>query len=427
GKGPELFFNLATQGLSEGEYVRRFRYAEAVSTAEVALKDYSFKTPAYGLLHSKMSGELANQRESYQHYDYPGRFKQDPSGKAFTGYRLDALRAGAMTGSGESNAAMLMPGSSFTLTEHPNPTLNSGWQLVVITHSGQQPQALEEESGGEPTTYSNSFEVISAKSTWRADLPYKPMVDGPQIATVVGPAGEEIYCDEYGRIKLQFPWDRYGASDDQSSCWVRVSQGWAGGQYGLIAIPRIGHEVIVSFLEGDPDQPIVTGRTFHATNPSPYPLPANKTRTSLRTSTHKGAGFNELRFEDQAGQEEVFIHAQKDMNTVVLNNRSTTVTADHTENVGGNQAVSVIKDQSTEIQGQQTIAISGSRSTVVGDATATEDVHDSLQVKNNILIQSKQGGILIANGIGFFSISDKGDITIKGNTVTINGNRIDLN
>ncbi|WP_225085949.1 type VI secretion system tip protein VgrG [Pectobacterium colocasium] len=426
-KGPELFFNLATQGLSEGEYVRRFRYAEAVSTAEVALKDYSFKTPAYGLLHSKMSSELTNQRESYQHFDYPGRFKQDPSGKAFTGYRLDALRAGAMTGSGESNAAMLMPGSSFTLTEHPNPTLNAAWQLVAITHSGQQPQALEEESGGDPTTYSNSFEVISAKSTWRADLPYKPMVDGPQIATVVGPAGEEIYCDEYGRIKLQFPWDRYGASDDQSSCWVRVSQGWAGGQYGLIAIPRIGHEVIVSFLEGDPDQPIVTGRTFHATNPSPYPLPANKTRTSLRTSTHKGAGFNELRFEDQAGQEEVFIHAQKDMNTVVLNNRSTTVTADHEESVGGNQTVSVIKDQSTEIQGQQTIAISGSRSTVVGDATATEDVHDSLQVKNNILIQSKQGGILIANGIGFFSISDKGDITIKGNTVTINGNRIDLN
>ncbi|MEQ9745469.1 type VI secretion system tip protein TssI/VgrG [Pectobacterium actinidiae] len=426
-KGPELFFNLATQGLSEGEYVHRFRYAEAVSTAEVALKDYSFKTPAYGLLHKKMSSELDHQRDTYQHFDYPGRFKKDPSGKAFTGYRLDALRANAMAGSGESNAAMLMPGCTFLLTEHPNPTLNTGWQLVAITHSGQQPQALEEESGGEPTTYSNSFEVISAKSTWRADLPYKPMVDGPQIATVVGPAGEEIYCDEYGRIKLQFPWDRYGSSDDQSSCWVRVSQGWAGGQYGLIAIPRIGHEVIVSFLEGDPDQPIVTGRTFHATNPSPYPLPANKTRTSLRTSTHKGAGFNELRFEDQAGQEEVFIHAQKDMNTVVLNNRSTTVTADHTENVGGNQTVSVIKDQSTEIQGQQTTAISGSRSTVVGDVTATEEIHDSLQVKNNILIQSKQGGILIATDGGFIAISKEGAINIKGTTVTVNGDRIDLN
>ncbi|WP_248465069.1 type VI secretion system tip protein VgrG [Pectobacterium versatile] len=419
-KGPELFFNLATQGLSEGEYVRRFRYAEAVSTAEVALKDYSFKTPAYGLLHSRMSGELANQRESYQHYDYPGRFKQDPSGKAFTGYRLDALRAGAMTGSGESNAAMLMPGSSFTLTEHPNPALNSGWQLVAITHSGQQPQALEEESGGEPTTYSNSFEVISAKSTWRADLPYKPMVDGPQIATVVGPAGEEIYCDEYGRIKLQFPWDRYGSSNDQSSCWVRVSQGWAGGQYGLIAIPRIGHEVIVSFLEGDPDQPIVTGRTFHATNPSPYPLPANKTRTSIRTSTHKGAGFNELRFEDQSGQEEVFIHAQKDMNTVVLNNRTTCVTADHTESIGGNQAVSVVKDQSTEIQGQQSIAVTKNRNTVVDD-------NDSLQVKNNIAIQSQKGDILIATDKGFIGIGADGVINIKGTHIVINGQQIDLN
>nr|WP_232487933.1 type VI secretion system tip protein VgrG [Pectobacterium parmentieri] len=425
-KGPELFFNLATQGLSEGEYVRRFRYAEAVSTAEVALKDYSFKTPAYGLLHRKMSGELEHQRETYQHFDYPGRFKKDPSGKAFTGYRLDALRAGAMTGSGESNAAMLMPGSSFTLTEHPNPTLNAAWQLVAITHSGQQPQALEEESGGEPTTYSNSFEVVSAKSTWRAGLPYKPMVDGPQIATVVGPSGEEIYCDEYGRIKLQFPWDRYGASDDQSSCWVRVSQGWAGGQYGLIAIPRIGHEVIVSFLEGDPDQPIVTGRTFHATNPSPYPLPANKTRTSLRTSTHKGAGFNELRFEDQAGQEEVFIHAQKDMNTVVLNNRSTTVTADHTESVGGNQTVSVEKDQHTEIQGEQAIAIIGSRSTVIGKDGKGKS-HDSLQVKNNIAIQSQKGDILIATNGGFIGISAEGDITIKGKTITVNGSRIDLN
>ncbi|MBP2837310.1 type VI secretion system tip protein VgrG [Dickeya parazeae] len=427
-KGPELFFNLATQGLSEGAYVRRFRYAEAVSTAEVALKDYSFKTPAYGLLHNKMSSELDHQRESYQHFDYPGRFKQDPSGKAFTGYRLDALRAGAMTGAGESNAAELMPGSTFTLTEHPNPAFNLAWQVVAVTHSGQQPQALEEESGGEPTTISNSFEVVKATTTWRAAMPYKPMVDGPQIATVVGPAGEEIYCDEFGRVKLQFPWDRYGASDDQSSCWVRVSQGWAGGQYGLIAIPRIGHEVVVSFLEGDPDQPIVTGRTFHATNPSPYPLPASKTRTSLRTRTHKGAGFNELRFEDQAGQEEVFIHAQKDMNTVVLNNRSTSVNASHTENVGGdqtvvvqhNQTVSVKENQVTEIQGEQTVAVTRNRHTTVDD-------NESLQVKNNIAIQSQSGDILIATAGGFIAIDKDGNISITGKGLVLNGTRIDLN
>ncbi|ASN83552.1 type VI secretion system tip protein VgrG [Pectobacterium versatile] len=428
-KGPELFFNLATQGLSEGAYVRRFRYAETVRTAEVALKDYSFKTPAYGLLHNKMSGELEHQRESYQHFDYPGRFKQDPSGKAFTGYRLDALRAGAMTGSGESNAAELMPGSSFTLTEHPNLALNIAWQLVAITHSGQQPQALEEESGGEPTTYSNSFEVVKASTTWRADLPYKPMVDGPQIATVVGPAGEEIYCDQYGRVKLQFPWDRYGASDDQSSCWVRVSQGWAGGQYGLIAIPRIGHEVIVSFLEGDPDQPIVTGRTFHATNPSPYPLPANKTRTSIRTSTHKGAGFNELRFEDQAGQEEVFIHAQKDMNTVVLNNRSTGVGVDHAENVGRDQVsvigrhqiLNVVENQGTEIQGAQKVIIGAGRETEV-------TMNDKLTVTGNITITSTGGNIELTTGAGSLTIYKNGDIDIKGVKVNVIGSeRIDLN
>ncbi|KHS73600.1 type VI secretion protein VgrG [Pectobacterium brasiliense] len=428
-KGPELFFNLATQGLSEGAYVRRFRYAEAVRTAEVALKDYSFKTPAYGLLHNKMSGELEHQRESYQHFDYPGRFKQDPSGKAFTGYRLDALRAGAMTGSGESNAAELMPGSSFTLTEHPNLALNIAWQLVAITHSGQQPQALEEESGGEPTTYSNSFEVVKASTTWRADLPYKPMVDGPQIATVVGPAGEEIYCDQYGRVKLQFPWDRYGASDDQSSCWVRVSQGWAGGQYGLIAIPRIGHEVIVSFLEGDPDQPIVTGRTFHVTNPSPYPLPANKTRTTLRTTTHKGAGFNELRFEDQAGQEEVFIHAQKDMNTVVLNNRSTGVGVDHAENVGRDQIsvigrhqiLNIVKNQGTEIQGAQKVIIGAGRETEV-------TMNEKLTVTGNITITSTGGNIELTTGAGSLTIYQNGNIDIKGVKVNVVGSeRIDLN
>ncbi|MDY4380532.1 type VI secretion system tip protein VgrG, partial [Pectobacterium brasiliense] len=375
-KGPELFFNLATQGLSEGEYVRRFHYAERVSTAEVELKDYSFKTPAYGLSHKKMSGELAHQRESYQHYDYPGRYKQDPSGKAFSGYRLDALRSGAVTSEGESNCAGLMPGNTFTLTEHPNATLNAVWQTVSVTHVGQQPQALEEESGGEPTTMSNSFAVVKGTTTWRAAMPYKPMVDGPQIATVVGPTGEEIYCDQYGRVKLQFPWDRYGASNDQSSCWVRVSQGWAGGQYGMIAIPRIGHEVIVSFLEGDPDQPIVTGRTFHATNPSPYPLPANKTRTVLRTKTHQGEGFNELRFEDQAGQEEIYLHGQKDLKALVENDVVWHIKHDaHTEidnervtRVKANDHLTVENEKRDHVKGALSLTVDASMHQKLGQA-----------------------------------------------------------
>ncbi|MEI7239750.1 MULTISPECIES: type VI secretion system Vgr family protein [Pectobacterium] len=426
-KGPELFFNLATQGLSEGEYVRRFHYAERVSTAEVELKDYSFKTPAYGLSHKKMSGELAHQRESYQHYDYPGRYKQDPSGKAFSGYRLDALRSGAVTSEGESNCAGLMPGNTFTLTEHPNATLNAVWQTVSVTHVGQQPQALEEESGGEPTTMSNSFAVVKGTTTWRAAMPYKPMVDGPQIATVVGPTGEEIYCDPYGRVKLQFPWDRYGASNDQSSCWVRVSQGWAGGQYGMIAIPRIGHEVIVSFLEGDPDQPIVTGRTFHATNPSPYPLPANKTRTVLRTKTHQGEGFNELRFEDQAGQEEIYLHGQKDLKALVENDVVWHIKHDaHTEidnerviRIKANDHLTVENEKRDHVKGALSLTVDASMHQKLGQALLVE-AGEEVHVKAGAKVVLEAGAELTLKVGGSFVKIDPSGVTLVGPGIKMN-------
>ncbi|KHS95290.1 type IV secretion protein Rhs [Pectobacterium brasiliense] len=426
-KGPELFFNLATQGLSEGEYVRRFHYAERVSTAEVELKDYSFKTPAYGLSHKKMSSELAHQRESYQHYDYPGRYKQDPSGKAFSDYRLDALRSGAVTSEGESNCAGLMPGNTLTLTEHPNAALNAVWQTVSVTHVGQQPQALEEESGGEPTTMSNSFAVVKGTTTWRAAMPYKPMVDGPQIATVVGPAGEEIYCDPYGRVKLQFPWDRYGASNDQSSCWVRVSQGWAGGQYGMIAIPRIGHEVIVSFLEGDPDQPIVIGRTFHTTNCPPYDLPAHKTRTVLRTKTHQGEGFNELRFEDQAGQEEIYLHGQKDLKALVENDVVWHIKHDaHTEidnerviRIKANDHLTVENEKRDHVKGGLSLTVDASMHQKLGQALLVE-AGEEVHVKAGAKVVLEAGAELTLKVGGSFVKIDPSGVSIVGPAININ-------
>ncbi|MBY8096849.1 type VI secretion system tip protein VgrG, partial [Vibrio fluvialis] len=150
------------------------------------------------------------------------------------------------------------------------------------------------------TTYSNQWCAIPGHQHWKAEPESSPRVDGPMIATVVGPKGEEIFCDEHGRVKVHFHWDRDSQQDEHSSCWVRVSQGWAGNQYGVMAIPRIGHEVIVSFLNGDPDQPIITGRTYHATNKSAYALPEHKTKTVLRSQTHQGEGYNELSFDDQA-------------------------------------------------------------------------------------------------------------------------------
>ncbi|RKJ89480.1 type VI secretion system tip protein VgrG [Aeromonas veronii] len=367
-QGPALLFNLGQSLATQGPHVHQFHYREVVRPSEVALKDYSFKTPAYGLLHSAVSRELAHQRDTYPHFDYPGRFKQDPSGKAFTQHRLDALRNDAVAGNGKSNCAALLPGQTFILTEHRNAAFNIAWQVVDVTHTGTQPQALEEEGGDGPTTLTNAFSVVNARQTWRPRLECKPMVDGPQVALVVGPEGEEIYCDEHGRVKLQFPWDRYGSSNDQSSCWVRVSQGWAGGQYGMMAIPRIGHEVIVSFLEGDPDQPIVTGRTYHATNRPPYALPANKARTVLRTLTHQGKGYNELSFDDQAGQEEIFLRAQRDLRVVVEHDVVWQVQHDVIEQIAGTYQGEVKGDHHLSVEGERREHIQRDLSLTVGGA-----------------------------------------------------------
>ncbi|MFH7526135.1 type VI secretion system tip protein TssI/VgrG [Aeromonas enteropelogenes] len=408
--GPELFFNLGNRSLEQGPYVRQFHYREAVRTSDVELKDYSFKTPAYGLSHKKLGAELEHQRQSYQHFDYPGRYKQDPSGKAFAQHRLDALRNDAVTGQGKSNSAALLPGQYFSLTEHPNANLNSDWQIVHIRHTGQQPQALEEEGGSGPTVYHNEFGVVKASTTWRARIgspqaPHKPMVDGPQIAMVVGPEGEEIYCDEHGRVKLQFPWDRYGSSNDQSSCWVRVSQGWAGGQYGMMAIPRIGHEVIVSFLEGDPDQPIVTGRTYHATNRPPYELPANKTRTVLRTETHQGEGFNELRFEDQARQEEIYLHGQKDLNVLIENDAAWHIKHDEHRDIDNERVTRIKANDHLTVEGEKRDHIKGDHSLTV-DASLHQKLGQSLLVDAGQEVHIKVGDKLV--------LEAGSEITLKG-------------
>ncbi|MCS3458810.1 type VI secretion system tip protein VgrG [Aeromonas sp. BIGb0445] len=429
--GPELFFNLGNRSLEQGAYIRQFHYRKSVRPSEVALKDYSFKTPAYGLSHNKMGGELEHQRDTYQHFDYPGRYKQDGSGKAFAQHRLDALRNDAAISTGQSNCAALLPGQRFALSEHPNGALNIDWQVVSVSHEGKQPQALEEEGGDGPTTIDNSFEVVKASNQWRPrlgrDAAHKPMVDGPQIAFVVGPEGEEIYCDEHGRVKLQFPWDRYGSSNDMSSCWVRVSQGWAGGQYGMMAIPRIGHEVIVSFLEGDPDQPIVTGRTFHATNRPPYELPANKTRTVLRTETHQGEGFNELRFEDQAGQEEIYIHGQKDLNLLIENDTTWHIKHDEHNDIDFDRITRIKANDHLSVDGEKRDHIKADYSLTV-DASLHQKIAQALLVEAGQEIHFKSGQkVVLEAGAeitlkvgGSFVKVDPSGVTLVGPTIKMN-------
>jgi len=330
-------YNATSGGQSDEPFINGFKYKHSVKTANVSLKDYSFKKPQYSFLHSVSGKDLAHQKPDYEHFDYPGRYKSDAAGKPISQSRLDYLRRHSQLAEADSNIMQAAVASKFNLQDHGDSSFNRDWLIVSARHTGEQGGAAEEANTEKPTRYRNSFKAIPGHKPWQAKPTPKPLVTGPQIATVSGPENEEIYCDEFGRVKVQFPWDRYGQNDELASCWIRVSQGWAGGQYGFMAIPRIGHEVIVSFLEGDPDQPIITGRTYHSNNVTPYILPNHKTRTVLRTNTHKGDGSNELRFEDEASREQIYIHGEKDLDIIIKNI--------HRENIGNDQHITVGHDQ----------------------------------------------------------------------------------
>ncbi|WP_099133996.1 type VI secretion system tip protein TssI/VgrG [Xenorhabdus ehlersii] len=393
--------------------VSHLTHRAQVRPAQVQLKDYTFKNPAWPAEFSQQMKEDTLQQLYYEHYDYPGRFKDEAHGKDFTRYRLEGLRNNAVTGQGRGHAIAIQPGRLFTLYNHPREDLNQSWQVVGASHAGSQPQALETAHSGTGTTLNSQFHFIRHNQHWRPALLPKPVIDGPQIAKVVGPAGEEIFCDQYGRIRLQFPWDRYGKSDDQSSCWIRVTQPWAGQGWGMLAIPRIGQEVVVDFLHGDPDQPIVIGRTYHASNIPPGGLPGSKTQMAFRSKTHKGEGYNELLFEDAKGSEKLSLHAQKDMDTTVLNDRSTRVMHDHTESVGHNQAISVRADRHKEVVGMEVSSI--------GTRQVTVEKTSVLSVKGQITIQSTESGITLGNTKGSIAIDADGNIHITGKTVIVNG------
>ncbi|MEM5734066.1 type VI secretion system tip protein TssI/VgrG, partial [Shewanella algae] len=242
-----------------------------------------------------------------------------------------------------------------------------------------------------------------------------------------GPKDEEIFCDEYGRVKVQFPWDRYAKGDEHGSCWIRVSQGWAGGQYGFMALPRIGHEVIVSFLDGDPDQPIITGRAFHAVNQVPYALPAHKTRTVLKTQSHKGEGSNELRFEDEAGEEEIYLHAQKDLNLLTENDRHEHIKHDshldvdneRRSRIGGNDHLTVLGESRQQVTGDKSLIVDGSYQQKVAAKEALE-VGSEVHLKSLGKIVLDAGAEISISAGGSFVKVDPAGVHLGGAAVNLN-------
>ncbi|HCR98488.1 MULTISPECIES: type VI secretion system Vgr family protein [Halomonas] len=429
---PQVLANLGERtyhsragGTAPTRHVRKLSHTARVAAATATLKDYSFKNPAYAQLHEHLGRDVEahGQQTDYEHFDYPGRYKQDASGQPFTRIRLEELRREAITANAESDLPELAPGVRFSLTDHDTQSLNRDWQVVEARHVGEQPQALEEDGmthsdASGMTRYANQVTLIPGDAPWRPTPNPKPRVDGPQVAFVVGPEGEEIYCDEHGRVKVQFPWDRYAEPNETASCWVRVAQGWAGGGYGSIAIPRIGHEVIVSFLEGDPDQPLVTGRTYHAGNLSPYPLPEHKTRTSIKTQTHQGEGFNELCFEDQAGEEFIYMHAQKNLELHVLNSRQKRVEFDDTATIGNNSHLAVAKDRVETIDGNRDVTVHTNHTEQI-DGERGLKVGGNYQTHANGDITFKADGELILDATKITLVAGGSALVLSGGSVDV--------
>jgi len=349
---------------ADEEHLYFFHYAERLSSGKVTLRDFNFKRPSMDL----EVNQTADKEPQLEVYDYPGLYEYEGPGQDHATARLEALQAVRKLGVGESTSVRFLPGHQFTLQQHPRRELNQAYLITAVTQEGEQPQVLKEQASGEGTKYHSQVHSIPADVSYRPlRFTPKPMVEGPQTAIVVGPKGEEIYVDEHGRVKVQFHWDRLGQKDEKSSCWIRVSQAWAGQSWGGVFIPRIGQEVIVDFLEGDPDRPIITGRVYHGENAPPYYPPQNKTKSTIKSnSSPGGGGFNELRFEDLKGQEEVYLQAEKDWNILVKNDKKQQIGHNETLAVGNNRDKQVGVNQSETIGSNKTIKVGKNHSEQIG-------------------------------------------------------------
>jgi len=419
----------------EDEHVYNYRYREEVRSGAVTLRDFNFTNPALNL----QAESRAQVETELEFYDYPGRYTEAEGGNALADVRLQEIRSRKKQGRGGSTCRRFLPGFRFTLEEHPRLDFNGEVLLLEVEHRGFQPQSLDEGAGtetGEEPQYENRFLCVPSDTPFRPDRRTPgAFVDGPQTARVVGPSGEEIYPDEHGRVKVQFHWDREGQFDEQSSCWVRVSQGGAGGGYGSLFLPRVGQEVIVDFLEGDPDRPIITGRVKNADHLPPYGLSDDKTRSVIKSKTHTGEGANEIRFEDKAGSEQFYLHAQKDLDLRVLSNASRTVDNERHLKVAkasmeklGSRDLTVDQDETVKVGGQdpETGAKAGNLSVTVEkdvleafNQNHREEVAQAYELEAMTIVIQPGTELTLKVGGSFVKLDSSG-ITLKGGKVKIN-------
>ncbi len=348
----QVRYTQITGELEDEDSISDLSLHHEVRPTSMSLTDYNFESPTTDLFNSWTTGVWAGGREDLEIYDYPGEYLTNAAGEELSTIRTQEETSASMVWRGVSNCRAFVSGYKFTLTDHFRGWWNDALVLTAIQHTATVGGSYYGDRG-EPENYSNTFTAIPAAPPFRPPrLTPRPVVQGPQTAVVAGKQGEEIWVDKYGRVKVQFHWDRESQADETSSCWIRVSQLWAGKNWGAMWIPRIGQEVIVDFLEGDPDQPIITGRVYNAVEMPPYELPGERTKSTIKSYSSKGGGgFNEIRFEDKKGSEQIFIHAQ--------GRQDNRVRGSSYEFVGADRHLIVKKDQFEFVEGDQHLHTKG--------------------------------------------------------------------
>ncbi|ENE1440102.1 type VI secretion system Vgr family protein [Salmonella enterica] len=376
------------------EFIHTITANESLRTGQWVLDDFDFTKPR-----SLLANTVANPRETghatYEHYEWPGDYFDKSEGEMLTRIRMEAQRSPGSRVLGGGNIRTLMTGYTFTLENYPTAEVNQEYLLMQTLlfvqdnaqHSGQD----------QHFTFSTRFELHPTREVFRPQRTVsKPHTKGPQSAIVTGPAGQEIWTDQYGRVKVQFGWDRYGKMDENSSCWIRVSYPWAGKGFGMIQIPRIGQEVLVDFKNGDPDLPIIVGRTYNQDTMPPWGLPGMASQSGIFSHSLYGGptNGNMLRFDDKTGAEEVKFHAEKDLNTTVKNNETHTVMVDRTKTIIKNETNSIGEDRNTTVTKNDGLSVKLAQPINIG-TTYRLDVGDqfTLRCGNAALVLHKDGSI----------------------------------
>jgi type VI secretion system secreted protein VgrG len=434
------------------DVVTRFALKHEWRPGKYAMNDYNFELPSTDLEVASASRVEVGGNRRYELYEYPGDYRRKAQGESLARIRMQEVESISLVVSGTSTCRGMAAGYRFTLTGHDRQDLN---QTYVITKVQHEAKGNNGAGAGGTATYTNDFIAVPDSVPFRSlRVTPEPVVRGPETGAVVGPKGEEIFVDEYGRVKVQFHWDRQGKNDENSSGWIRVVQPWAGKQWGTLFIPRVGDEVVIEFLHGDLRRPVVVGSLYNGEDRPPVSLPAGQTITTIKSSSAKGGGgSNEMRFEDKKGSEEIYLHGQRDWRTVVEHDQYETIGNNKTVEVGGNRTETVGRVQTLTIGAAFQVTVGAAMNERVGSdkqvnvggnlsETAGKDLrlnigvdgrltigrNLSLAAGNGITVEAQKAvtisaadGLTLKCGQAAIVLKKNGDISITGKEILVKG------